>query len=70
MKLTVSLPTFEQEVLIEHVLWWTVILFVVLLVAVVAIGMLLLNYNMRPLWRGLIIMNQDTRLLPCLRIPI
>lgn len=50
-KLTVSLPTFEQDVLVEHVLWWTVLLFVVLLVAVVAIGIVLLNYNMKPLYR-------------------
>lgn len=50
-KLTVSLPTFEQDVLVEHVLWWTVILFVVLLVAVMVIGMILLNYNMRPLYK-------------------
>ena len=50
-KLTVSLPTFEQDVLIEHVLWWTVILFVVLLVAVMVIGLILLNYNMRPLYK-------------------
>ena len=50
-KLTVSLPTFEQDVLIEHILWWTVILFVVLLLAIMVIGIILLNYNMKPLYR-------------------
>lgn len=50
-RLTVSLPTFEQDVLVEHVLTWTVILFAVLLVSIVLLGILLLNYNMRPLYR-------------------
>ena len=50
-RLTVSLPTFEQEVLVEHVLIWTVILFATLLVSLVLIGVLLINYNMRPLYR-------------------
>ena len=36
-KLTVSLPTFEQDVLIGHVLTWTIVLFVVLLIAIVAL---------------------------------
>ena len=43
-----SLPTFEQETLIEHVLWWTGILFVVLLVALLVIGVLVIDYNMKP----------------------
>lgn len=50
-RLTVSLPTFEQDVLMEHVLWWTVILFVALLLSIVFIGIVHLNYNMRPLHR-------------------
>ena len=50
-KLTVSLPTFEQDVLIEHILWWTILLFVVLLLAIMVIGIILLNYNMRPLYK-------------------
>lgn len=50
-RLTVSLPTFEQEVLVEHVLTWTVLLFGVLLVSLVLIGVLLINYNMKPLYR-------------------
>lgn len=50
-KLTVSLPTFEQDVLIEHILWWTILLFVVLLLAIMVIGIILLNYNMKPLYR-------------------
>lgn len=47
-EITVSLPTFEQETLIEHVLWWTGILFVVLLVALLVIGVLVIDYNMKP----------------------
>ena len=48
-QITVSLPTFEQETLVEHVLWWTVLLFFCLMIAVLVIGLLVLNYNMRPL---------------------
>lgn len=50
-KLTVSLPTFEQDVLIGHVLLWTIVLFFALLLAVVLIGMFVVSYNMRPLYR-------------------
>lgn len=47
-EIAVSLPTFEQDTLIEHVLWWTGILFVVLLVTLWIIGVLVIDYNMRP----------------------
>ena len=50
-RLTVSLPTFEQDILLEHVLIWTILLFTVLLVSLLLIGTLMLNYNMRPLYR-------------------
>lgn len=50
-KITVSLPTFEQDMLIEHVFRWTMLLFIVLLASVLAIGLVLLNYNMKPLYR-------------------
>ena len=50
-KITVSLPTFEQDMLIEHVFWWTMLLFIVLLASVLTIGLVLLNYNMKPLYR-------------------
>lgn len=50
-RLTVSLPTFERDVLVEHVLWWTVVLFFVLMVAIIFIGMIVLGYNMKPLYR-------------------
>lgn len=50
-KLTVSLPTFEQDVLEEHIFWWTIVLFVVLLISVALLAIILLNYNMRPLYR-------------------
>ena len=45
-RLTVSLPTFEQEVLVEHVFWWTMMLFIVLLISVMVIGILFMNHNM------------------------
>lgn len=48
-ELIVSLPTFEQEVLIEHVLWWTILLFVVLLAAMLIIGVRVFSNNLRPL---------------------
>ncbi len=47
-EIAVSLPTFERETLVEHVLWWTGILFFALLVAMIVIGVLVLDYNMRP----------------------
>jgi signal transduction histidine kinase len=50
-KITISLPTFELDMLIEHVFWWTMLLFIVLLASVLAIGLVLLNYNMKPLYR-------------------
>ena len=50
-KITVSLPTFEQDMLTEHVFWWTMLLFIVLLASVLAIGLVLMNYNMKPLYR-------------------
>lgn len=50
-RLTVSLPTFEQEVLIEHVLRWTALLFVALLATLMIIGAIVIHHNMRPLYR-------------------
>lgn len=47
-EITVSLPTFEQETLIEHVLWWTGILFLALLIALLLIGIIVVDFNMRP----------------------
>lgn len=47
-EITVSLPTFEQETLVEHVLWWTGILFVALLLALLLIGIIVVDLNMRP----------------------
>lgn len=47
-EITVSLPTFEQDTLVDHVLWWTIILFAVLLVAFLLMGMFVIDYNMRP----------------------
>lgn len=48
-EITVSVPTFEQDVLVEHVLWWTVILFFALLVALLIIGVRVFHRNLRPL---------------------
>ncbi len=47
-RLTVSLPTFEQDVLVEHVLLWTILLFVVLMLTLVIMGILVISYTMRP----------------------
>lgn len=47
-EITVSLPTFEQDTLVEHVLWWTGVLFFVLLIALLLIGVLVLEYNLKP----------------------
>ncbi len=47
-KISVSLPTFDRDMLVEHVLWWTGILFFALLVAMIIIGVVVLDYNMRP----------------------
>ena len=48
-EIAVSLPTFEQDTLVGHVLWWTGILFFVLLVTILGIGIIVFQYNMRPL---------------------
>lgn len=47
-EIAVSLPTFEQDTLIGHVLWWTGILFLALLVTLWLVGVLVIDYNMRP----------------------
>lgn len=47
-EIAVSLPTFEQDTLIEHVLWWTTILFVALLLTLWILGVLVIDYNLRP----------------------
>lgn len=48
-EIAVSVPVFEQEVLVEHVLWWTVLLFAVLLIALLVIGFSVLHFSMKPL---------------------
>lgn len=68
-RLTVSLPTFEQEVLVEHVLWWTVLLFGVLLISVVLMGTVLINYNMKPLYRLLAWIDRYEPGEPCDKVP-
>ena len=47
-EITVSLPVFEQETLVEHVLWWSGILFFVLLVTLLVIGIIVIDYNLKP----------------------
>ena len=47
-EITVSLPVFEQETLVEHVLWWTGILFFVLFVTLLVIGLIVIDYNLKP----------------------
>lgn len=48
-EISVSLPTFEHDTLVDHVLWWTSLLFIVLLVTLLVIGVFVVDYNMRPL---------------------
>lgn len=48
-EITVSMPTFEQDVLVEHVLWWTILLFVVLFISLLFIGIRVISRNLRPL---------------------
>lgn len=69
LRLTVSLPTFEQEVLVEHVLWWTIILFAVLLLSLIAISILALNYNMKPLYKLLAWIDRYEPGLPAPDVP-
>ncbi len=47
-KIAVSLPTFERETLVDHVLGWTVLLFVVLLITLIIIAVVVVDYNMKP----------------------
>ena len=68
-KLTVSLPVFEQEVLIDHVFQWTIMLFAVLLITIVLIGSLLLDYNMKPLYKLLKWIDEYEPGLPHGKVP-
>ncbi len=47
-KISVSLPTFERETLVEHVMRWTVLLFFVLLATLAVIAFVVVDYNMKP----------------------
>ena len=47
-EITVSLPVFEQETLVEHVLWWTGVLFFILLITLLVIGLIVIDYNLKP----------------------
>lgn len=47
-EITVSLPVFEQESLVEHVLWWTGVLFFILLITLLVIGLIVIDYNLKP----------------------
>ena len=47
-EITVSLPVFEQETLLEHVLWWTGVLFFILLITLLVIGLIVIDYNLKP----------------------
>ena len=47
-EITVSLPVFEQETLVEHVLWWTGVLFFILLITLHVIGLIVIDYNLKP----------------------
>lgn len=69
-EIAVSLPTFEQETLVEHVLWWTGVLFVVLLITLLVIGFIVIDYNMRPFrallkWIDAYVPGHDSGPVPC-----
>lgn len=68
-RLTVSLPVFEQDVLVGHVFWWTIMLFGVLLLSVLLIGIVLINYNMKPLYRLLDWIDRYEPGEPCAEVP-
>lgn len=48
-EIAVSLPTFEQEVLVEHVMGWTILLFFILLVAMIIISYMVVKGKLKPL---------------------
>ena len=48
-ELTVSVPTVERDAVSEHILKWTVILYVLLLLAIVGIALTVVSRNLRPL---------------------
>ena len=69
-EITVSLPTFEQDTLVEHVLWWTTLLFVVLFIALLAIGVLVIDYTMKPFkalmkWMDAYVPGSPSDTVPC-----
>lgn len=69
-EIAVSLPTFEQDTLEEHVLWWTGVLFVFLLVTLLAIGVLVVRHNMKPLmailkWIDAYVPGHASEPVPC-----
>ena len=69
-EITVSLPTFEQDTLVEHVLWWTTLLFVVLFVTLLVIGVLVIDYNLKPFralmkWMDEYVPGYPSESVPC-----
>ena len=48
-ELIVSVPTIERDSVSEHIVKWTVILYVVLLIAIVGIDLTVVRRNLRPL---------------------
>lgn len=49
-ELKVAMPTFEKDDLLETILWWTVWLYLLLLVTVVGVTMWVFHKSMRPLY--------------------
>lgn len=50
-EIAVSLPTFEQDLLVEHVMGWTIVLFFTLLVAMIIISFIVVNRNLKPFYQ-------------------
>ena len=59
-ELTVMIPTFEKADLIETILWWIVLLYVVLLLAILALNAWVISRSFRPLYALLDWLDRQT----------
>lgn len=49
-ELTVAIPSYEKQSLQQRILWWTLILYFMLLVAVIAVNAFIIRRSFRPLY--------------------
>jgi signal transduction histidine kinase len=59
-ELIVTIPTFEKKELLEKVFWWTIILYVFLLLAIIICNTWILRRNLKPLYSLLDWLNKHT----------